>query len=108
MTAKSSPEWVSVSSKGEPPEVGSNWRNRLSMPKVRASSATIGTTSGPTSESLTRFLSILANAIVVDTGCPREPARKSENAFGSGVAGRAGSTTRDGTGPARTLRLATR
>jgi hypothetical protein len=46
------------------------WRNRLAMPKVRASSATIGTTRAPSSLSLSRLVSMRTNAMVVDISLP--------------------------------------
>ncbi|MNS98812.1 hypothetical protein D3C72_1331900 [compost metagenome] len=42
------------------------WRNRLAMPKVRASSATMGTTRGPSALSLSRPVSMRTIAMVVD------------------------------------------
>ena len=47
-------------------------RNMFAMPKVRASSATIGTTRGPTSLSLSSAVSMRTSAIVVDISRPFE------------------------------------
>ena len=42
------------------------WRNSVCMPKVRASSATIGTTRGPSCGSLSSCASSCTNTMVVD------------------------------------------
>ncbi len=43
-----------------------NWRNKVCMPKVRASSATIGTTRLPSASSFISWASSCTKAMVVD------------------------------------------
>ena len=50
-----------------------NWRNIPSMPKVRDSSGTIGTTCLPIFLSRRRVFRILTNAIVVEISRPSVP-----------------------------------
>ncbi len=49
------------------------------MPKVRASSGTIGTISLPNALSRSSLVSMRTNAIVVETARPSEPSRNSAN-----------------------------
>ena len=50
------------------------WRNSASMPKVRASSGTMGTSSLPISLSRSSFDRMRTNTMVVDTGRSPVPA----------------------------------
>ena len=54
------------------------------MPKVRASSGTIGTTRGPNVSSRHRLRSSRVNAVVVDAACLPEPPSTSANALSAG------------------------
>ncbi|MNZ44220.1 hypothetical protein D3C78_618480 [compost metagenome] len=75
------------------------WRNRLAMPKVRASSATIGTTRGPSSGALSQALSMRTAAMVVDISLPSACKAKPPMASSAGtVIGRT-SLRRAGNGP---------
>ncbi len=63
------------------------WRNRPSMPKVRASSGTIGTMRWPSSLSLTRmFEMIRTKAMVVEISRPSPvPLSSGSNASSAGT-----------------------
>ncbi len=75
------------------------------MPKVRASSGTIGTQRLPVSLSRTRSLTRRTNAMVVATFCEPEPLSKDANAFSAGAgSGATGCTRRAGAGPPRAAR----
>jgi len=58
----------------------------LSMPNVRASSATIGTTRGPSSLSRSSALKMRTTAIVVDISLPAASTAKFETSFSAGTA----------------------
>src|SRR5205809_445628 len=65
-----------------------SWRNMPSMPKVRASSGTIGTMRLPISLSRTSAVSARTNAMVVEISRPSpEPLRSASKAAGGGVGG---------------------
>ena len=68
------------------------------MPKVRASSGTIGTINFPSAGSRIRLRSNFAKAIVVLTGAAL-PAANSSSTAASGGVHVTGWTTRDGSGP---------
>ncbi len=75
------------------------------MPKVRASSGTIGTQRLPVSLSRTRSLTRRTKAIVVATDCEPEPLSNAVNALSAGIgSGATGCTRREGAGPPRAAR----
>ncbi|MND99705.1 hypothetical protein D3C80_920960 [compost metagenome] len=84
------------------------WRNRLAMPKVRASSATIGTTRGPNCGALSQALSMRTAAMVVDislpSACRAKPPMVSRAGTGTGRT----SLRRAGSGPPRAERRSRR
>src|SRR5436190_23349931 len=75
------------------------WRKRDSIPKVRASSGTIGTRSLVSSFSLSRPLRIPTKAAVVEAGRPPEPSVDSLKDSIGGVAIDQVPVLRDGMGP---------
>jgi hypothetical protein len=75
------------------------------MPKVRASSGTIGTTLDPNRLSRHRLRSRRVKAVVVDAACLPDPASTSANAFSSGGSiGRRAVVVRRGSEPSRACR----
>jgi len=61
------------------------WRNSPSMPKVRASSGTIGTMLRPMFLSLSRMVSARTNAMVVEVSRSPVPSRSEANASSGGM-----------------------
>lgn len=79
------------------------------MPKVRASSGTIGTQRLPVSLSRTRSLTRRTKAMVVATDCEPEPLSKAANALSAGAgSGATGCVRRAGAGPPRAARRSVR
>ncbi|KAG1438806.1 hypothetical protein G6F55_013866 [Rhizopus delemar] len=74
-------------------------RNMPSMPNVRDSSGTLGTTRGPTSGSFSNSASTRTNAIVVENSRPSLPFRCEANASSAGVASGPGPAGRRGRWP---------
>ncbi len=74
------------------------------MPKVRASSATIGTTRGPSAGSFSRLPRTRTNAIVVLISLPSAWSAKAEVASSDGTATGAQSLRRAGNAPPRARR----
>lgn len=75
------------------------------MPKVRASSGTIGTQRFPVSLSRTRSLTSRTKAMVVATFWEPEPLSKEANAFSAGAgSGASACVRRAGAGPPRAAR----
>ncbi len=62
------------------------WRNRPSMPNVRASSGTIGTMFLPMFLSLSRIVSMRTNAMVVEISRSPVPSSTAANASSGGTA----------------------
>ncbi|MNW09808.1 hypothetical protein D3C71_2068960 [compost metagenome] len=83
-------------------------RNRLAMPKVRASSATIGTTRGPNCGALSQAVSRRTAAMVVDISLPSACKAKLAvtSSGGTGIVG--AWCLRAGNGPPRAWRRACR
>ena len=63
-----------------------NWRNMPSIPNVRDSSGTIGTTCGPMALSRSSVFRIRTNAMVVEISRPGVPPSWPPNALSSGTA----------------------
>jgi hypothetical protein len=85
------------------------WRKSASMPNVRASSGTIGTTSSPISLSRSSFASMRTNTIVVEALRPSLPPWNSLKSSGSeSVLSGSTWTVREGTKPPSCLRRSVR
>ncbi len=79
------------------------------MPKVRASSGTIGTTNLPMRSSLSSFDSNRTNAMVVATSRSSPlPAKNSSNTLAAGGGSGSHRTRRSGTGPPSAARRSRR
>jgi hypothetical protein len=84
------------------------WRNSASMPKVRASSGTMGTTSLPICSCLSSFDSIFTNTIVVDALRPSVPFSNSSKVSPSSALIFSARGWRLGTGPFNAARRSRR
>ena len=78
------------------------------MPKVRASSATMGTMRGPSAGSFSRLASMRTKAIVVDISLPSACKANSPQVAISGTGTTGLSAMRSGSGPPRAVRRARR
>ena len=84
------------------------WRNSPSMPKVRASSGTIGTMFLPMVLSLSSTVSRRTNAMVVEISRSPVPSRIEANASSGGMASAGAVRRRCGRNPPRAARFSFR